>query len=709
MRFQCAILLIIAVALSAGRLAAQEARVRSAPKVSMPTPVDSNSPAFWRDGRLFWFGSHGRPLLSEGANQFGPWETREVRLETANAFPHWMESVWPEENGVLWGWYHSEPIDLVPNSTLTAPKIGAVVSFDGGNTLRDLGMVLESGDPLDPLAQNGYFAGGHGDFSVLLDRERTYFYFFFDNYGGPASRQGVCLARMAYADRFNPDGKVWKYFNGSWQEAGRGGRVTPVFPVRKSWQSRDPDAFWGPAVHWNTHLNCYVMLLNRAQGEPGWSQEGVYVSFCYDLSRPESWSAPQKILDKSQFSGWYFFYPQVMGLGAGDTDRRAGQTARLYVGGISKWEIDFIAPPSAPFRLEVGTSWDAAAGIRAGDGASVSVTAAGSAPFNYQWLKDGAVIAGATAATYTLASATTNDAGVYSVAITNAHGTTLSNPVTLAVAAPPTPDTPAVIAPPRPEAFLANLSVRATLDSAHAALSVGFVLNTAGPKPVVLRAIGPTLAALGVSDAEADPRIEVYDGAGAKISENENWDAADAESFAALGAFALPEGSADAAMVAALPAGPGSALVKGATGGVVLVELYDPAPATASKVVNVSARGLVAGEDTVLIGGFNVSGTGSKRLLIRALGPELAAFGVHDPLANPTLGIYDGNTLLDENDDWDAELAPVFASVHAPVLPVGSRDAALVVTLPAGATYTVVVRGAAGVAGEALLEIYELP
>ena len=322
---------------------AQVARVRSVDPVVMPTEVDSNSPSFWRNNRLFWFGSHGRPLLSEGTDQFGPWTTSEVDFHSLYAIPHWMEAVWSDDDGTLWGWYHCEPIGLVESSTLTAPKIGAVVSFDGGHTILDLGIVLETGEVLSPGAQNGYFAGGHGDCSVILDQDRKFFYFIFDNYGGPAETQGVVVARMAFEDRFNPVGKVYKYCDGEWTEAGLGGRVTPVIPVNRAWQFKDPDAFWGPSIHWNTYLNCYVMLLNHAQGEPGWAQEGVYASYCFDLSLPKSWTVPVKILDKSEFPAWYFFYPQVMGLEAGGTDTLAGQTARLYVGGVSKWEIDFYA------------------------------------------------------------------------------------------------------------------------------------------------------------------------------------------------------------------------------------------------------------------------------------------------------------------------------------------------------------------------------
>lgn len=327
-------------------LAAQEVRVKSVEKISMPAPVDSNSPAFWRDSTLYWYGSHGGPWLHVGPGMSGPWERQAVDLQAAEACPHWLESLWSESDATVWGWYHAEPIGLVEGSSLTAPKIGAVVSYDGGRTFSDLGNVLESGDALDPSAENGYFAGGHGDFSVILNRERTHFYFFFDNYGGPVERQGVAIARMAIGDRAMPRGNVWKYADGRWRETGVAGRVTPIFPVRKGWQFKDPDAFWGPSVHWNTFLNCYVMLLNRAKGEPGWSQEGVYVSFCTDLDRPETWSEPARILDKSQFPDWYFFYPQVMGLDIGGSDTLAGRTARLFVGGVSKWELEFVPKPA---------------------------------------------------------------------------------------------------------------------------------------------------------------------------------------------------------------------------------------------------------------------------------------------------------------------------------------------------------------------------
>lgn len=692
--------LALVLPLFPGPLAGQEARIRPASEVAMPRPVDSNSPAFWRDGRLHWFGSHGRPWLSEAKDQFGPWTTREINFAPKNAWPHWLEAVWQEDNGVLWGWYHCEPLGLVEGTTLTAPKIGAVVSYDGGQTLHDLGLVLESGDPLDASSKNGYFAGGHGDFSVILDRQRKYFYFLFDNYGGDVATQGVVVARMAYEDRFNPVGRVWKYHRGAWEEPGRGGRVTPILPVRRGWNLPDPDAFWGPSVHFNTHLNGYVMLLNRAAGEPGWSQEGVYVSFAADLSRPEAWTEPVRILDKSQFPGWYFFYPQVMGLEPGGTDTQAGATARLYVGGVSRWEIDFIPRPAAPVAPVVELS-PATGKVKAGENVLLSAHSAGSPPFAYQWFKDGVPLPGATGATLMLAGATPGDAGFYAVGVSNAFGAATSGLVSVGVEAPP---------PPPPVAYLANLSVRTTLASAEDVLTLGFVTRSPDPKRMVIRAVGPTLEQFGIAGGVADPRLAFFDATGTRTAENDDWLPADAPAVAVAGAFPLPEGSADAVVVVDVLPGLGTAQVHATTPGAVLVELYDVAATRASRLINASARTVLVSGGEVLVGGFTLGGTGTRRLLVRAAGPMLADFGVSAGLADPLLELRDdAGLLVAENDDWDAALAPSFALVGASPFAAGSRDAAVEATLAGGRSYTVMIRGGGEATGEVMLEIFELP
>ncbi len=320
---------------------AQRVEVRPAPLVFMPAPVDSNSPAFWRDGQLVILNSVGLVLTTSGRDQFYMEDdtTDRIDVETAKNTPLWIEAVWVDTDGTMFAWYHHEPGGLCAGSSLTAPKIGALVSHDYGRSFIDLGIVLESGDPLDCRALNGFFAGGHGDFSVIPDRKNQYFYFLFTNYTGDPAGQGVAVARMAFEDRFTPVGNVYKYYQGDWAEYGLGGRVTAVFPAKTRWERANADSFWGPSVHWNTHLNTFVVLLNRACCQPRWPQEGIYVAFNPDLSKPFGWTEPRKILSDVGFSPGY--YPQVLGMGPGETDSVAGKTARLYVHGLSYWELAF--------------------------------------------------------------------------------------------------------------------------------------------------------------------------------------------------------------------------------------------------------------------------------------------------------------------------------------------------------------------------------
>jgi hypothetical protein len=202
-----------------------------------------------------------------------------------------------------------------------------------------MGAVITSGDGYDCSSQNGYFAGGAGDVSVILDRDKKYFYFFFGVYGGPLDTQGVGVARMPFASRYSQNGAVMKWFAGGWNSPGLNGRITPIFPAKASWQQPNTDAFWGPSVHWNTYLEQYVLLLNHSCCEPGFPQEGIYASYgTNDLSDPSKWSTPTRIMENS---GWY---PQVLGVGKEGTDRLAGRVARLYISGHSYWNIVFEKP-----------------------------------------------------------------------------------------------------------------------------------------------------------------------------------------------------------------------------------------------------------------------------------------------------------------------------------------------------------------------------
>jgi hypothetical protein len=304
--------------------------------------IDSNSPAEWdNDGNLFVFTSSQHPYRSSGASLFGlAWPATAVTIfhRAGVTGGKWLEATYRAEDGALYGWYHNEPPGLCGNSSrLTAPRIGALVSRDDGMTWQDLGVILEAPQgSLNCGTQNYYFAGGNGDFSVILDQSGRYFYFFISVYHRQFSEQGVAIARMSFEDRDNPIGKVWKWSNGAWNEPGLGGRATTTFPALIDWHRANANAYWGPAVHYNTHLETHVMLLNRAVDRM-WSQEGIYISFNKNLDDPLGWSAPERLPIYQQL-GWY---PQAIGIEGAETDKLAGHVARLFISGRSFWEIVF--------------------------------------------------------------------------------------------------------------------------------------------------------------------------------------------------------------------------------------------------------------------------------------------------------------------------------------------------------------------------------
>lgn len=326
-------------------------RILEAEPLRLPGPgVDCNSPAHW-DGEQFhvftsWFDPYDSIFRSSGSDLLDL--NRQDRAEIVGNHRsadggRWLEATYKDTDGTLYGWYHTEPTGLCGGKPLTAPRIGAMLSFNNGLSWLDLGVVLDAPRGLlNCEAGNGYFAGGHGDFSVILDEEQKFFYFLFSNYSGPAEEQGMAVARMPYGAREAPAGSVVKWYGGDWQEPGLGGRVTPVLPVARPWVHADPDAFWGPAVHFNTHLQAFVILLNRTQeGNGDWRQEGVYAMLADRLDDPSAWTPPERI-----FLGGAW-YPQVIGANATarETDKLAGRNARLFIAGFSNWQVTFHLRP----------------------------------------------------------------------------------------------------------------------------------------------------------------------------------------------------------------------------------------------------------------------------------------------------------------------------------------------------------------------------
>jgi hypothetical protein len=273
---------------------------------------------------------------------------------------------------------------------------------------------------------------------------------------------------------------------------------------------------------------------------------------------------------------------------------------------------------------------------------------------------------------------------------------------------------------------LVNLATRGLVGSGDSVMIGGFVVNGSMPKTILLRAAGPALGAFGVPDFLVAPVLTLFDAAGRSMASNAGWSLnANANDIAAaarqVGAFALAAGSADAAMLITLAPGAYTAQVTGQGGatGIALVEAYDTEPAgrEGSRFINLSTRGRVGADGNRMIAGFVLSGAASRRVLIRAVGPALAGFGLTGVLAEPKIELYaqrGGNSELRQTAGaWSLqpnadEIRSAAFLAGAFALPEDSRDAALVADLLPGA-YTVQVSGVNNATGLAIVEVYDLP
>ena len=346
-----------------------------------------------------------------------------------------------------------------------------------------------------------------------------------------------------------------------------------------------------------------------------------------------------------------------------------------------------------------------------GSTAVFSVVATG-AP-TYQWLKYGVALAGATNRTLVV-PATAETVGSYSVVVTDAllSGTSASATLSLATTAE--------------ISRLINLSILTNISAADPDFTIGTVLGgagTSGDKPLLVRAVGPSLGALGVPGTLDDPKLEMFAGA-ATFATNDNWGGGTALSnaFVQVGAFAYTAGnSRDAALFnAATP--PRDYTVRVSSGvagasGAVIAELYDATAASAftattARLINVSVRKQIDAGAT-LTAGFVIGpsgGTVARTVLVRAIGPGLGVFGVPGTMPDPKLELFSGANVIAASDNWggDASLTAAGKAVGAfAIADLQSKDAMILVTLAPG-NYTAQVTGS-GSGGVALVEVYEVP
>jgi hypothetical protein len=275
-----------------------------------------------------------------------------------------------------------------------------------------------------------------------------------------------------------------------------------------------------------------------------------------------------------------------------------------------------------------------------------------------------------------------------------------------------------------PLSSLGNISTRAFVQTGDNVMIGGFIVQGTQPKRVIIRAIGPELTQYGVPNTLVNPTLELYNGNGVLIASNDNWRdtiiggiiTSDQRSDIRDSGYA-PEDGRESAIIAELSAGNYTAIVRGVNNstGVALVEVYDLSPDTNSILSNISSRSFVQTGNDVMIGGFMVAGVQPKRVIVRAIGPELTQYGVPGVLANPALELHDGTgALIASNDNWqDTIIGGIITSDqvrdirNSGFAPQDRRESAIIAELPAG-NYTAIVRGVNDMAGVALVEVYDL-
>jgi hypothetical protein len=270
---------------------------------------------------------------------------------------------------------------------------------------------------------------------------------------------------------------------------------------------------------------------------------------------------------------------------------------------------------------------------------------------------------------------------------------------------------------------LANISTRLGVETGDNVLIGGFIVtnipgqNGGGSQKVLIRGIGPSLAASGVQGVLQDPILELHDNTGAVVATNDNWKIDDStgqsQEDVIVATTIPPTNDAESAIVTYLGTGAYTAILSGkkSSQGVGLIEVYalpldiDSNPA---QIANISTRGFVQTGDSVIIGGFIIAGDGGNaNVLVRAIGPSLTSAGVANALADPILELHDGQgTLITSNDDWRIDNAEQIQETGIP--PANDKEAAIYTSL-AGGNYTAIVRGKNDSTGVGLIEVYRLP
>ena len=565
---------------------------------------------------------------------------------------------------------------------------------------------------------------------------------------GQAANTTLLISRLAAADLVATYGANWATRTDlSWGIVGTAGRISAFgsSPVATLWATNaeatvgTQSSAWTPGsrgAQISASSNIEALFLNAPASLNGATATTASAfSAALNATVAGSYTFQDTVQSGVSFG---FFNPSINNTVKADAsgyavsdlyEVRADTSASTYLGSFglaANGTLTFSTSPTFFSAAAAGapaiTVQPIAQSVQAGANVTFSVTATGSGTLTYQWYKDSVSITGATASTLSLPAVSASNAGAYSVKITNSVSSITSTGFALNVGAVAN------------QGRLSNLSVNTTIGAGEN-FTFAFVVGgsgTSGNKPVLMRVSGPSLTVFGYTTAQlvADPSMEFYNGS-TKISQNAGWagDTSVLTTAAALGAFPFASAtSKDSAIyISAVPLGNDSIVVKGVSAtsaGTVIAELYDATPtaqftATTPRLINVS---VLKNAGTSMTLGFTIAGSTSAKVLIRAAGLPLTAFGytAAQVMADPKmiLRTTGNNATIATNDDWGtpvgagaataAQITAANTSVNAFAFPAASKDSVLFQTLAAGG-YTVEVAPSTGATGIVLVEVYEIP
>ncbi len=319
--------------------------------------------------------------------------------------------------------------------------------------------------------------------------------------------------------------------------------------------------------------------------------------------------------------------------------------------------------------------------------------------------------------TTTPVSSPTPTATATATATVTPTATPVSSPTPTATATPTSTPTPSST-----PGLVGNVSTRLPVGTGDNVLIEGFIVQgpASSTKKIIVRAIGPSLVPFGITDALADPTLEIHDASGATIATNNDWKTTQVgglisgDQSAAISASQLaPSNDLESAIIADLAPGSYTAVVLGVnnTTGTGVVDAYDISAGSPARLANIATRGLIQPGDKLMIAGFIIQ-NGLVKAVVRAIGPSLIAFGITNALADTTLQLRDQNgNIVVENDNW--KVRPDGTSQQAEMeatglQPTNDLEAAFVTTLQPG-QYTAQMRGKPETTGIGVVQVYFLP